>query len=131
MDLVSSDRDDGLQKKDLVNTSNPHFQRLSAYPGCDMAGRPWAPRRVAAATGPVDGAVSAAVRGRFAFRGDDVAVGWAGASAVRSWRDEAFRFREEAEGGSGVSGSAGGGSVASLADERVILDDMRIDSSCS
>jgi hypothetical protein len=92
-------------------------------PGCDMAGRLRAPRR-GAATGPVDGAVwDAAVRGRLVFRLGDVGAGCIGASACRSWREDALRFRDGVEPVvcSGVPDSAGGGSVASLAEERVIL----------
>jgi len=118
-----------VYKQELVSLQFPSLLSLITitHPGCDMAGRLREPRRSAAATGPVDGAAcGATVRGRFVFLWGDGAVGWTGASAGRSWRDEALRFRDEAEpGGSGVSGSAGGGSVASLAEERVILDDMR------
>lgn len=84
-----------------------------------------APRRGAAATGPADGAVwDAAVRGRLVFLCGE---GGAGTSACRSWREDALRFRDEVEAadGSGEVDSGGGGSVASLAEERVILDDMR------
>lgn len=98
-----------------------------------MAGRLRAPRRGAAGTGPVDGAVwDAAVRGRLVFLWGDGGVGCIGASACRSWRDDALRFRDEVEPavGSGGPDSAGGGSVASLAEERVILDDMRKWSFC-
>lgn len=63
------------------------------------------------------------------FRGGDGAAGWFGVSEGRSRRDDALRFREDAEpaaGFEGLPGSAdGGGSVASLAEERVVLDDMR------
>lgn len=93
-------------------------------PGCDMVGRLRAPRRGAAGTGPVDGAVwDAAIRGRLVILWGDGGVGCIGASACRSWRDDALRFRDEVEPavGSGVPDSAGGGSVASLAEERVIL----------
>lgn len=88
-----------------------------------MAARLRVPRRGAAATGPVGGAAcGAAVRDRLVFLCGD---GGAGASACRSWREDALRFRDEDEPGgcSGVPDS--GGSVASLAEERVVLDDMR------
>lgn len=63
------------------------------------------------------------------LRGGDGALGWFCVSEGRSRREEALRFREDAEPAAEfeeLPGSADeGGSVASLAEERVVLDDMR------
>lgn len=100
------------------------------YPGCDMAGRPRAARRGAAGAVPADVAVwDVEVRCLLCLRGGDGAVGRVGASGCRSRRDEALRFREDAVPAAEFEGLLesvdGGGSAASLAEERVVLDDMR------
>lgn len=62
--------------------------------------------------------------------GGDGGVGWAGSSKDLSRRAEALRFRLGAEPAAGIEGDGpeladGGESAASLAAERVILEDMR------
>lgn len=109
---------------------SPHTINIPivSYPGWDIAGRLRVPRRVVAGDCAARGEV--ARRCRLDFRGEEEGFDCSGASTDRSRRAGAFRFRFGAEPAAAFAGEGpepvdGRESAATLAAERVILEDMR------